>query len=478
MAGNYGKKVLIGLLLGLGLLFPDGCTPVGPNYQQPREEVAPQWRTPLAKGLSADPIDQQSLTQWWRCLNDPMLVKLIDQAVAGNLTVKEAIARVREARARRGVTEAGLFPYVDATGRLSHIKGSKETGAGTERNLFTTSFDSRWEVDIFGGLRRSVEAADADVEAQRASLRDVLVTLTAEVALNYVEMRTYQARLSTAEGNLKAQRDMVDLIRQRFEAALSDALSLEQARYNLAASASQIPPLRDGLNAAQNRLAVLLGRGPGELHQELALPAPIPVTPLSVAVGIPAECIRRRPDVSRTERELAAQTARIGVATADLYPKFYLLGSIGLEALNIERLASSRGVTYSAGPTFSWRIFDAGAIRQKIQVQSALQEQALARYEASILKALEEVENALKAYVEEQNRRTNLAEASSSAEHAVALAEEKYKAGLISFFDVLDAQRSLFSYDDQLAQSTGAVTADLIILYKALGGGWQEMAGS
>jgi len=239
---------------------------------------------------------------------------------------------------------------------------------------------------------------------------------------------------------------------------------------------SQIPMLRSGLEASQNRLAVLLGEGPGRLRQELAPSAPIPVTPLKVAVGIPADCIRRRPDVSRAEREVAAQTARIGVATAELYPKFSLLGSIGLEALDIGGFASSDGFTYSIGPRFSWRLFDAGAIRQNIQVQTALQEQALLRYESAILNALEEVENALKAYAEEQNRRAALKQASQAAQQAVTLAEEKYRAGLIVFFDVLDAQRSLLSFEDQLAQSEGAVTADLIVLYKALGGGWEEMA--
>ena len=238
---------------------------------------------------------------------------------------------------------------------------------------------------------------------------------------------------------------------------------------------SQIPLLRSGLDASQNRIAVLLGREPGQLRKELALSMTIPVTPLQVAVGIPADCIRRRPDVSRAERYLAAQTARIGVATAELYPKFSLLGSIGLEALDIGGFASSDGLTYSIGPAFSWRLFDAGAIRQNIQVQNALQEQALARYESAILRALEEVENALKAYAEQQNRRAALKQASGAAQQAVTLAEEKYRAGLIAFFDVLDAQRSLLSFEDQLAQSEGAVTADLIMLYKALGGGWEGM---
>ena len=470
------RNIARGMILFLSLLLPFGCAPAGPDYQPPRKEVSSQWQTPLKGGLLDQPIDQEALSHWWRHLNDPLLTRLMEQAVAGNLDLKEARARVCEARARRGIADASLFPQLDASGQIMRIKGSKETGAGTERNLFTAGFDAGWEVDVFGGVRRSVEAADADLQATQASLRDVLVTLTAEVALNYVEMRTYQTRFIMAEQNLKAQEAMYDLIQQRFDAALSDALSLEQARYNVEDTRSQIPILRSGLAASRNRIAVLLGKEPGRLRRELEPSAPIPVTPLKVAVGIPADCIRRRPDVSLAERELAAQSARIGVATAELYPKFSLLGSIGLEALDIGGFASSDGFTYSIGPAISWRIFDAGAIRRNIQVQTALQEQAMVRYESTILGALEEVENALKAYAEEQNRRAALKQASRAAQKAVSLAEEKYRAGLIVFFDVLDAQRSLLSFEDQLARSEGAVTADLIILYKALGGGWQEMS--
>ena len=468
----HALKRLIRLL---AFLFLAGCAAVGPDYQPPDKAVPSQWQTPLKGGLADESIDQKTLALWWRRLDDPLLSKLIEQAVAGNLHLKEARARVREARARRGIAEAGLFPHLNASGQITRIKGSRETGAGTERNLYTTGFDAGWEVDIFGGVRRSVEATDAALQASQASLRDVLVTLTAEVALNYVEMRTYQARLATAAENLKEQEGMYDLIRQRFEAAMSDALTLEQSRYNVENTRSQMPLLRSGLEASQNRLAVLMGKEPGRLRGELSPPAPIPVTPLRVAVGIPANCIRRRPDVSRAEKELAAQTARIGVATAELYPKFYLLGSIGLEALDIGGFASSDGVTHSIGPRFSWRIFDGGAIRQNIQVQTAVQEQALIRYESTILGALEEVENALRAYAEEQNRRAALKQASQAAQKAASLADEKYRAGLIGFYDVLDAQRSLRSFEDQLAQSEGLVTANLISLYKALGGGWEEI---
>jgi outer membrane protein, multidrug efflux system len=463
------------LLLCLTIPFAGGCAAVGPDYVPPENQLPVRWHNPLQGGLAEGAADADALSHWWRTLNDPVLSRLMEEAVTGNLDLKEARARVREARAKRGIEDAGLFPYVDASGKMTRSQGSEETGAGTRRTLYAAGFDAGWEVDIFGGIRRSVEAADADLQASQASLRDVLVTLTAEVGRNYVEMRAYQTRLAVARANLKSQEETYQLTQWRFQAGLSDALSVEQARYNLENTRSQVPTLRSGLEASLNRITVLLGKDPGQLHEELAQARPIPVTPTEVAVGIPADCIRRRPDIRKAERDLAAQTARIGVATAERYPRFSLLGSIGLEALSLGGFASSDGLTYSIGPTFSWPLFKAGAIRQNIQVQTALQEQAFARYESAVLTALEEVENSLRAYAEEQKRRVALQQASASAQQAAKLAQNKYEAGIIDFNEVLDAQRSQLSFEDQLAQSEGTVTTNLIALYKALGGGWAEM---
>ena len=449
-----------------------GCAAVGPDYTPPDTRVSKTWNTPMDGGLDATTPNPEVLSQWWKVLDDPVLSELIHQAVAGNLDVKEARARVREARAKRGEASAGLFPTLDATGQITQSKGSDETGAGTTRTLYSAGFDAGWEMDIFGGVRRTVEAAEADLKAQNASLRDVLVTLTAETAINYVEMRTYQTRLKVVAANLETQEETCRLTKWRYQAGLSDALAVEQARYNMESTRSQLPSIRSGITASRNRLAVLLGKQPGDLSLNLGTPAPIPVTPLKVAVGIPAECIRRRPDIRQAEQEVAAQTARIGVAEAELYPKFSLLGTIGLEALSIGNFASSQGLTYSIGPSFSWRLFDGGAIRQNINVQTALQDQALARFERTVLEALEEVENALKNYAEEQNRRAALAQAGDAARQAVTLAQNKYEAGMIDFNEVLDAQRSQLSFEDELALSEGQVTSNLITLYKTLGGGW------
>jgi NodT family efflux transporter outer membrane factor (OMF) lipoprotein len=463
-------------LFGVVTIFTiHGCA-VGPDYVPPETPTRQMWHTELRGGLTAEPMDPETLASWWKTLNDPTLSTLIHRAVSHNLGLKNARARVREARARRGVTQADLFPTLDTGGSATWSRGSEETGNGKTRDFYAAGFDAAWELDLFGGRRRSVEAAEADLRASQENLRDVLVSLLGEVALNYVEVRTYQTRLTVAKANLAAQNDTYELTQHRYQAGLSDELAVHQARYNLEQTRSQIPNLRTGLEEAQNRLAVLVGEQPGAVHAELAEGQPIPVTPLKIAVGVPAEAVRRRPDVRQAERDLAAQTARVGAAMADFYPKFTLNGSIGLEALSLAKLFSAQSDTFSLGPRITWPIFDAGSIHQNIEVQSALQEQALIQYEAAVLSSLEEVENALVAYAEEQSRRNTLRKGAEAAQQAVVLSQYKYEAGLMDFGDVLDAQRSLLSFQDQLAQSEGAVTSNLIALYKALGGGWTSLA--
>jgi len=446
-----------------------GCAAVGPDYVPPESSAPAAWHAELRQGFSAETMDPRQLAGWWTTLDDPVLTGLIEQAVTNNLDLKQAMAKVREARARRGISQAGQFPSLDGSGSASRSKSSE---GGATRSFYSVGFDAGWEVDIFGGVRRAVEAAEADLAASREDLRDVLVTLTAEVALNYLDTRTFQTRLAVAEKNLAIQQQTFDLTQSRCQAGLSNELALQQARYNLENTRAKIPALRRGLEEAKNRLAVLTGMVPGGVHELLAETRPIPVIPPTVAVGVPAETLRQRPDIRKAERNLAAQTARIGVATADLYPKFRLAGSIGLESLKSAELFKSASETWRIGPSVSWNIFDAGAIRQNIEVQSAMQEQYLLAYEAAVLGALEEVENALTAYAEEQLRRERLVAAVDAARQAEALAQIQYNTGLLDFTTVLDAQRSLLSFEDQLAESNGTVTSNLIRLYKALGGGW------
>jgi len=474
MIGKIGRPFVILLIAILSLA---GCFAVGPDYKAPDIVVPAEWSPNLRGGLSAQAPEAQTLAKWWTTLGDTDLSALMERAITGNLDLKIAQERIREARARRGIAEAGLFPALNLGGSATVSRGSEDTGSGVRRELYRTGFDASWEVDVFGGVRRSIEAAQGELEASAADYQDVLVSLLAEVALNYVDVRTFQTQLQVAEENLKAQAETLQLTEWRFAAGLVSSLDVEQAKTNLESTRSQLPKLRSNIGAAKNRLAVLLGGYPGTLEAQLGARKPIPEAPLEVAVGVPAEVLRRRPDVRRAERQLAAQTARIGVATADLYPKFSLPGSIGLEAFAANHLFSAANRAWSLAGNFAWTVFKGGAIRQNIEVQNALQEQALKQYEATMLTALEEVENSLVAYADEQERRDTLTEATQSAQRAAELARDQYASGLIDFQTVLDAERSVLSFQDQVAQSKGQVTSNVISLYKALGGGWTAIPG-
>ena len=474
----FPAKTPASVLVLLAILMLAGCAAVGPDYVGPDTNPPTDWHTPLRDGLQPTPGDNAELARWWENLNDPLLSELVAKALADSPDIKQAIARVRQSRASRAIADAGRYPTLDAGGSVTTnriSKSSSKTPSGIEQDWYSAGFDAGWEIDIFGGVRRSVEAAEANLQAVAADTENVRVSLAAEVARNYIEARTYQYRLDVAMANIKAQEGTYRLIRSRYDAGLSSELEVQQAQYNVESTRSQLPTLRSGLEAAKNRLAVLTGQTPGSLHARLAERRPIPVPPLTVAVGVPADTLRRRPDIRSAERQLAAQSARIGVATADLYPKFQLLGSIGLEAVNSGEFFKRSSRFWSLGPSVSWRIFDAGAIRRNIDIQNAIQEQYLAIYEGTVLGALEEVENALTAYAEEQLRRDHLEKAVNAAQRAANLAQDRYAAGLVDFTSVLDAQRSLLSFQDDLAQSEGMVTTNLITLYKALGGGWTPM---
>lgn len=421
--------------------------------------------------------DASTLAAWWQTLAEPLLTDLMQRAATGNRDLAQAEARVREARARRGISDADRYPTLQASAGATRRTSSEETGSGSTSQLYNAGFDARWELDIFGGKRRALEAATANLEASEYDLHNVLVSLLAEVALNYIDTRAFQARLAVAEANLRSQRETFDIARWRAEAGLATQRDVEQATLNLEQTRAQIPALRTGIAQAANRIAVLLGQNPGTLDDVLAAPRAIPAAPSAIALGVPADALRRRPDVQRAERKLAAQTAQIGVATAAQYPNFVLTGSIGLEALRAGRLLNAGALATSLGASIGGTVFDAGRLRQNVAVQNALQQQALGLYEAAVLSSLEEVENALVAYAAEQQRREALAAAAGAARNAAELASFQYSSGLVDFQVVLDTQRSLLSLEDQLAASQGTVTSNVVRLYKALGGGWTPLAG-
>ncbi len=471
MSAKRAISILLSVI-AVGLVLT-GCAAVGPDYTPIEPDAPERWRAEMAGGLTANQPDTGTLARWWTIFNDPELSRLEERAVSGNLELQTARSRIREARALRGISQARLFPAVDSAAAASKIRTSESSGSGTETELYTAGFDAGWELDIFGGLRRSVEASQADLEASQVNLDSVLISLMAEVALNYVDVRTYQAQLTLTRANIKTQEESYKLNRSRNQAGIIDELAVQESLRILESSRSQIPAIETRLSAAKNRLAVLLGRPPGEFAQELAEEKAIPILPAAVAIGIPAETLRRRPDIRFAERVLAAQTARVGVATADLYPKFRLTGTIGIESVDSGDFLDWGSRFWRIGPSASWNVFDAGAIRQNIQVQTARQEQALIQYQQTVLKAQEEVENALIAYAKEQIRRDSLDKAATAAQRAEMLARDKYQAGLVDFNNVLDAQRSLIVLQNELSLSTGAATANLVRLYKSLGGGWE-----
>lgn len=471
------------------ILLASACT-VGPDYTPPdlTPTIPDRWHTAVETELAADTTD---LEMWWLSFNDPLLTDLIRRAEFGSLDLKAAVGRVAEARAIRGVAKGGYWPDIVLGGAYSYQKLSEngiqgaasasppDGGEAGETSVLADPFDAwifgldlSWEIDLFGRIRRTVEAADAQLGASLEDYRDVLVTLYAEVGAAYVDTRTFQVRLDFARKNVEAQLNSLELTRDRFDAGLTSALDVAQAEQNLAQTQSAIPLLEIGLEASLNRMAVLLGKAPGELHTELSVHDGLPTPDDGVAYGIPADLLRRRPDIRRAERLLASQTARIGIATADLYPTLSLGGSVGLEALEFEDVGDGGSLFWSVLPQISWPLFTGGKVRNRIRAEEARADQALAAYEKTVLVALEDVQNALVAYGQERVRRDRLLEAVAASQRAVDLVETQYLSGLTNFQNFLDAQRSLFRQEDELAQSAGAVVNNLITLNRALGGGW------
>jgi NodT family efflux transporter outer membrane factor (OMF) lipoprotein len=456
------------------------CATVGPDYEQPAVEMPDSWYVAAVDGLDHGQADLQT---WWRVFDDPMLDELVLRSAGGNLDLRGAMWRVEEARALRGVVAGAQKPRVDFSGDAARSQPSDNGALGElspdgleAGNLFSAGFGAIWEIDVFGRIRRQVEAADATTQATVESYRDVLVSLYAETALAYVTVRTSQERLRIAHANVKGQENTLKLTEDRFAAGLVSALDVAQAESNLANTYSLIPVLEGDLDRAMNRLAVLLGEQPGALHAELSTEVPIPTEPNEVATGLPVELLRQRPDVRLAERELAAQTARVGVATADLYPTFGLSGFLGVESTSGGDLLDGDSVTWSVGLPIRWNIFAGGRIRSQIRAEEARTQQLLANYEQTVLAALEESENAMVAYEKEVQRRERLRQSVDATQRSLDLVLTQYTAGLTDFQNVLDTQRSLLTREDELAVAEGVVISNLVRLYRALGGGWDPDA--
>jgi len=474
---NYEKvtikdKLILTVTLFFYILAMAGCT-VGPDYHRQDANV------PLAWVGKTEPIKHSSayadLVNWWTGFNDPNLTSLVERAINTNLDLLQAQVRIRQARAARGIAAGGLWPTANANGSYTRgripILGNPDAPT---RNLFQTGLDAAWELDVFGGVRRSVEAAEADVQFAIEVHRDVLVTLTSEVSLNYIELRGFQQEIVIARNNLEAQQKTAELTHKKYQGGLTGTLDVANADAQVATTASQIPPLEAAAQQGIYNLSVLLGLEPTALLKELSPRNSIPTTPPEVPIGIPSQLLRRRPDIRRAEAAIHGTTARIGVATSDLYPKFNLTGSINFQSEQLHGLIAGKNRFWTIGPAVDWQIFSAGRVRSNIELQKALRDETVLEYQKTVITALADVENALVAYAKEHERHKVLVDAVAANRKAVDSATQLYTQGLTDFLNVLVAQRSLFASEDALVQSTRNLSTDLVALYKALGGGWDS----
>jgi outer membrane protein, multidrug efflux system len=467
-------------LLPILLSATSGCA-IGPRYVPPEIPVPTTWRDAAAGRMTAP---AETLRRWWTTFRDPVLDSLIERAVSGNLDLQIAEARIREARAARGIAASAALPQVDASAAYGRTRRSESvppfkdtTGpespfGARDQNLFEAGFDAGWEIDIFGGIRRDKEAALAQLQATEEAQRDVLVTLLADVARNYVELRGVQRQLAILDATLRSEQDTLGLVRARSDAGLATDLDVARAEGLTASTASQRPVLVRQVREAIHRLGVLIGDGPDALAEELATPGEIPVVPPQLPATLPSDLLSRRPDLRQAERELAAATARVAVARADLFPRFAILGNFGHRSDELGGLPAIGSQFWSFIPGVRWPILSGGRIRANIRVQGARQEQAQKAYEKAILTALQDVADALLAHSRERDRQESLRMATAANRRALDVSLERYTSGVESYLSVLDAQRSLYAAEDALAQSEQNLAVSLIAVYKSLGGGW------
>lgn len=447
-----------------------GCAKVGPDYEKPDFEVNGKWQHPDDPALVPEKTE---ITEWWTVFDDKMLTQYINDAADANLDLRIAMARVNEAKARLGVVTGGYYPIVGTYGDIMNGQQGKNLGGdGVNHTRFNAGFDASWEIDLFGKISRSVESAAADFQSTEEDRNDVMISLYAEIANTYINIRTLQAKLVAANNNIVSQVKTLKLTQSRFKYGLTSELDVSQAEMVLANSESQIPPLKIELNKNINTMALLLGKQPGALSDELSMIKSIPIPPEKVATGIPADILRQRPDIRSAERLLAAQTAKIGVAKADLYPTFSITGDIGLQSLDAGDFFSADSFFFSVGPSFRWNFFQGGRVREQIKVEDARTEQLILSYERTILNALNEVENAFTAFIQQRNQYDYLVRSVTAAKKSLRLATQLYKDGLTNFQSVLDSQRELFSAENSMVDAQGKAGTNLARLYKALGGGW------
>lgn len=470
-----GKRTYVGIFSVLPFVLVLGACAVGPDYMKPAIAVPARW----SSNERHQPIGKPNLAHWWTRLNDPVLSALIEEAVEGNLDVATAKARVREARATYRESVGSLYPTLG--GKSSAARQRTTTGrpasgaenAGPQINTqYQAGFDASWEVDLFGKNQRGAEAAGYGVEAADEQLRLALLTLVGDVASNYVTARGFQARIALAQSTANAQRETTELTRTRLEVGTTSGLDLARATGLTRTTEAAIPSLEVSYAEAVHRLSVLTGRAPGDLTDRMKRRAPIPRPKLPMPVGIPADILLTRPDVRQAERLLAQATARIGRAEASRYPAISLTGNIATTGLKVGDLAKDSSIGWSFGPTLNIPLFNGGRLQAAVEIEQAQRDRNFIGYRSAVLKALEEVENALIALAQERVRYGKLAASVEAYRQAATLSRALYRSGSTDFLSVLDAERSLYTAEDALVQSRITLSNSFIALNKALGGGW------
>jgi NodT family efflux transporter outer membrane factor (OMF) lipoprotein len=464
------KRSVLVAALGLAVLAVSGCM-VGPDYVRPQTTVPAEWagvaETPKGQPYVAT-AGESELTQWWKQFNDPIMTALVEEAVQASLDLKTAEAVLRQARASRGVVVGGLWPSITASGGYQRVHIAGTSG---DRDLFQSGLDAVWEMDIFGGRRRNVESADAGILAAMEGIRDVRVTLVAEVALNYVQLRGYQQEILIAQKNLVSQQKTAEITRKQFNVGFASGLDVANADSTVATTEAQIPVFETEERQAVYALSVLLARPPADLLQRLSPRAAIPRVPKEVPAGLPSDLLRRRPDIRQSEAQLHVATAQIGVATADFFPDFSLTGTVNWNSNLLRTWWNTGSRSFGVGPSVTWPIFQGGAIEANVRLQEALRDQAFLSYQKTVLAAFQDVENALIAFSKEQQHRQKLDDAVVANRKAADLSLMLYTEGQTDFLNVATAQRLLYASEDALVQSNSAIATDLVALYKALGGG-------
>ena len=495
------RRVLTsGMMIGAILLLT-GCE-VGPNFHRPKQ-MMPKTFSPSAMQsvqmeskkngvLAAEKAAQKAgmvslvidtkpahLAHWWQSFHDPVLNRLITMATRQNLSLAQARQAIIQAREVLNSTAANLGPFVSAVGSYSHSRGSKNLVPGrtstgpSESDNYSAGLDGTWELDFFGQVRRGIQAAKASLHEAIDNRRVILITLLSEVASDYINLRGVQAQIAITENNLQTQEHTVALLKQQVGGGISTELSVAQAQAQAASTAAQLPVLETQAHQLAYAIAVLLSMPPGTLDKLLDVPKPIPPVPPEVPIGLPGQLLLRRPDVRVALDQYAAAVANVGVAEGNLYPKFTISANLGYSAATAEQWFNTASLAYGIGPSVSWSILNWGQVESQIGQQKAVALQALFNYRQTVIQALDDVDSALVAYTREQAHYRALAAAVEQNQRAVTLSMELYRNGLTDFLNVLTAQQSLYTSQDALIQSQQAISADLVTLYQALGGGWQ-----